>query len=127
MSTCHVIAPKSCAYRSILCVGWLKTNVMLLNCFMIFTEHVTGSLGLLSSRLHALLGNIIVLLLKANNVMRNHVLRAIQRSRQGTRKMSHVDKMIKVSDKQTLYKSTNTRNQLVNMFFERNYTTCKHY
>ena len=30
--------------------GWLKTSVTLLNCFMIFTLHVTGSFGMLSSR-----------------------------------------------------------------------------
>ena len=79
MSTCHIIALKSRANQSILCVGWLKTNVTLLNCCVMFTQHVTGSLSMLSSRLHALLGQIIVLLLKANDVTRNHVLRAIQR------------------------------------------------
>ena len=66
MSICHVIAPKSRANRSILCVGWLKTA--LLNCCMMFTQHVIGSFGMLSSRLHALLGQIIVLLLKAYDV-----------------------------------------------------------
>ena len=103
MSTCHVIALKSCANRSIFCVGWLKANVTFLNCCMMFTQHVTGSFGMLSSRMHALLGQIIVLLLKANDVTRNHVLCAIQRWRRGTRKMSLVDKMIQVSDKQTLF------------------------
>ena len=104
MPTCHVIALKSRANRSILCVGWLKTNLTLLNCFTMFTQHVvTGSFGMLSNRLHALLGQIIVLLLKANDVTRNHVLRATQRWMRGTRKMSHVDKMIQVSDKQTLF------------------------
>ena len=49
MSTCHVIELKSRAIRSILCVGCLKTNVTLLNCFMMFTQHVTGSFGMLSS------------------------------------------------------------------------------
>ena len=49
MSTCHVIALKSRANRSILCVGWLKTNVTLLNCFVMFTQHVTSSFGMLSS------------------------------------------------------------------------------
>ena len=112
MSTCHVIAPKSRTNRSILCVGWLKTNVTLLNCCMMFTQHVTGSFGMLSSRLHALLGQIIVLLLKANDVTRNHVLRAIQRWRRGTPKMSHVDKMIQVSDKQMLF--TNQPTQGIN-------------
>ena len=68
MSTCHVIALKSRANWSILCVGWFK---------MMFTQHVTGSFGMLSSRMNALLGQIIVLLLKANDVTRNHVLRAI--------------------------------------------------
>ena len=103
MSTCHVIALRSRENRSILVVGWLKTNFTLLNCFMMFTQHVTGSFGMLSSRQHALLGQIIVLLLKANDVTRNHVLRVIQRWRRGTRKMSHVDKMIRVSNKQTLF------------------------
>ena len=112
MSTCHVIAHKSRAYRSIHCVVWLKTNVTLLNCFMMFTQHVTASFGTLSCRLHALLGQIIVLLLKANDVKRNHVLRAIQRWRRGTRKMSNVDKMIQVSDKQTLF--TNQPTQGIN-------------
>ena len=112
MSTCRVIALKSRANWSILCVGWLKTSVTLLNCFMMFTQHVTGSFGMLSSRLHALLGQIIVLLVKANDVTRNHVLCAIQRCRQRTRKMSHVDKMIQVSNKQTLF--TNQPTQAVN-------------
>ena len=53
MSTCHVNALKSRINRSILCVGWLKTNVTLLNCFMMFTPHITGSFGMLSSRMHA--------------------------------------------------------------------------
>ena len=87
MCTCHVIALKSRAKRSILCEGWLKTNVKFLNCFMMFTQHVTSSFGMLSTRLHTLLGQIIVLLLKANDVTWNHVLRTIQRWRQGTRKM----------------------------------------
>ena len=76
-----------------------------------FTQHVTGSVGMLSSRLHALLGQII-LLLKANDVTLNHVLRAIQKWRRGTRNMSHVDKMIQVSDKQTLF--TNQPTQRIN-------------
>ena len=79
MSTCHVNALKSCANQSIFCVGWLETNVTSLNCCMMFTHHVTGSSGMLSSRMHALLGQIIVLLLKANDVTWNHVLHAIQR------------------------------------------------
>ena len=94
MSTCHVIALKSRANRSILCVGWLKTNVTLLNCFMMFTQHVTGSFSTMSSRMHVLLGQIIVLLLKANDVKRNHVLRAIQIWRRVTRKTLHADIMI---------------------------------
>ena len=85
MPTCHVIALKSRANQSSVCVSWLKINVTLLNCCMMFTQHVTGSFGMLSSRLHVLLGQIIVLLLKANDVTRNHVLSAIQRWRRGTK------------------------------------------
>ena len=76
------------ANRSIHCVGWLKTNVTYLICCMIATQHVTGSSGRLSSRLHALLGQIIALLLKVNDVTRNHVLRPIQRWKPRT---SHVE------------------------------------
>ena len=78
MSTCHVIALKIRANQSILCVGWLKTNVTFLNCCMMITQHVTGSFGILSRRMHALLGQTIVLLLKANDFTRNQVLRTIQ-------------------------------------------------
>ena len=35
---------------------------------MMFTQHVTGSFDMLSSQLHALLGQIILLLLKANDI-----------------------------------------------------------
>ena len=112
MSTCHVNALKSLANWSILCVGWLKANVTLLDCCMMFTQHVTGSFGMLSSRLHALLGQIIVMLLKVNDVTRNHVLRPIQRWRRGTRKTSHVHIMIQMSDKQTLF--TNQQTQGIN-------------
>ena len=76
---------------------------------MMFTQHVTGSFGMLSSRLHALVGQVIVLFLKANDVTRNHVLHAIQRWRRGTRKTSPVDIMVQVSDIKTLFTNQPTQ------------------